>query len=98
MRFDEMSVSELVSACAEMLGIEASRALSREELIDILISEDPQHPPDPLDEVRGKIEAYVDRNREFMLICTLDCDLVCRSCPHPTVIACWTTNKEEIDD
>lgn len=88
---NEMSESELVEI-AHLMGLQASRQLPREDLIDIILcARDTPH-IDPVESMREKIHRYVSGNR--IMVASMPCDLDCPSCPKRAVTACYTVNHD----
>ena len=94
-RLGEMSESELVHIARKMGHPEASRQLLREDLEGIILGEITEV-EDPLADIRERMFAYVEGNRRLMRS-LLDCTLHCPTCPHNTVVACYTTNSDKIE-
>lgn len=97
-RLDECSESELVSI-ALSLGIpQVSRAMDKEDLIEVIISgEPPEEGIDLVFDIRSKIEDYVTGNLSRISAADMRCDLNCPNCPSRMVVGCWATNKDLIE-
>ena len=91
-RLEDMSDTELVSACRASGHIHASRAMHRDDLEALLIGE-PIEVDDPLAEIRETTYAFVQGNSSI-LKSVMKCDLYCPACPHDKVIECWATNHD----
>ena len=89
-----MSTTEIAQICNKSGHTYASRALHREDLINLLVGE-PISIEDPLEEHRRKTFAFVQDNKQ-MLTSVLTCDMHCPTCPHRQVVECWTDNKDLI--
>lgn len=93
-RLHDMSESELVEI-ANLMGLQASRQLTREDLIDIILcSRDTPH-IDPVESMREKIHRYVSGNK--IMVASMPCDLDCPNCPKRAVTACYTVNHDLFD-
>tara|TARA_B100000131_G_scaffold304437_1_gene329452 strand:+ start:1785 stop:2279 length:495 start_codon:yes stop_codon:yes gene_type:complete len=90
-----MSTTEIVQACILHGHVNASRAMLREDLIDLLMGE-PIDVEDPVEDIRNKTYSFVQEN-ELMLRSQMQCDLHCPSCPNNTVVQCWTANHDLVD-
>ena len=49
---------------------------------------------DPVEEIRKKTFAYI--NKEQVDVSNMSCSLHCPTCPHYTVVECWTDNSDLI--
>lgn len=95
-RLTEMSHSELVQAAVLIGFVHASRQVSREGLIDLILGAAQHEPADPLAEIRVKTYAFVQGNRRLM-ISKMRCSLHCPTCPHHKVVECYTANHDIVD-
>lgn len=92
----KMSHSELVQAAVLFGFPHASRQVSRDDLIDIILGVTQHEPVDPLAEIRSKTYAFVQGNRRLM-ISKMRCSLHCPTCPHHLVMGCYTANHDIVD-
>ena len=97
-RLDECSDSELV-AIAQYMGFEnVSRALMRDDIIDLILGKEGEEAGmDLLGDIRKKIYAYVQGNRSMMPVDQMRCDLHCPTCPHQMVVDCYTVNQDLVE-
>ncbi len=91
-KLDEMSHSELVSACRLLGHADVSRQIPPEDLQDLILGE-PITVLDPLLEARRVIHEFVSGNTALMHS-SLKCDLKCLSCPHDQVMECFADNAD----
>lgn len=91
-KLEDMSDTELVSACRASGHTHASRAMHRDDIEALLIGE-PIEVEDPLAEIRETTYAFVQGNSSI-LKSVMKCDLYCPACPHNKVIECWATNHD----
>lgn len=95
-KIEEMSESELVEL-AHAVGYEtATRQLLREELIDLILGGRQTIPEDPVQSIRERTWAYVEKNTRIMRS-QMPCDLDCLNCPSRTVLVCYTVNHDYVD-
>ena len=95
-RLWEMSHSEVVQV-AQMVGFEhASRAISKDELIGLILGDLQGVVDDPLDVVRSRTFAFVRGNRRLM-VSKMRCSLHCPTCPHHRVVECYSANHDIVD-
>ncbi|MEC8306399.1 MAG: hypothetical protein VXZ72_00870 [Chlamydiota bacterium] len=87
-----MSDTELVQICNRIGFTSASKALHRDDLVNLLVGEE-VNVDDPLEEQRTKTFDFVSNNKK-MLTSVLTCDMHCPTCPHHQVVECWSDNKD----
>lgn len=92
------SESELV-AIAHHLGHETvSRAMSDDDIIEIILGESEAEPGlDLLASIRETIHSYVNKNRSLISPAQMRCDLDCPNCPHQRVVECYTVNQDLVE-
>lgn len=97
-RLEECSESELV-AIAQYMGFEhVSRAMVREDIIELILGQSEEEPGvDLLADIREKIYTYVEGNRSMMPVSQMRCDLNCPLCPHQQVVDCYTVNQDLVE-
>ena len=97
-RLDECGESELV-AISHLLGFEnTSRAMTRDDLIELILGEaEEELGVDILSDVRTTIHAYVNGNRSLISPVEMRCDLHCPTCPHQRVVECYTVNQDLVE-
>lgn len=97
-KIDLMSESELVEVADSIGTSNASRALGREKLIELILGVvSPGDVHDPVEAVRARIWRYVQGNKSLM-VSNVSCDLHCPTCPRRRVIECFTDNHDLVGD
>jgi hypothetical protein len=90
----DMSTSEIAQICRRMGTPHASRALTRDDLIALMMGED-VIVEDPLARIREGTFDFVEGNKT-VLRSIMRCSLHCPTCDHDQVIGCWNTNQETV--
>ena len=93
-----MSKTELAQIAVEKGHRGASRAVHRDELIDVVLGNSSVDIEDPLESVRETIDYFITKVQPSLrqtLRCSCDCKNVC---PAGQVIDCWTSNKQKIEE
>ena len=94
----ECSESELVAITHELGFEDTSRAMTRDDLIEVILGQSDEEPGvDILGSVRSKIYAYVKGNRSMISAAEMRCDLHCPTCPHHRVVECYTVNQDLVE-
>jgi hypothetical protein len=86
--YSELNHSELVEVCRRV-GLKADRSVPRDVLIQMAMEEDQLVKPPPSEEMRARIQNYLDRNPSMGTnpkVCPRNCNL----CPDVIVFHCYS--------
>ena len=96
---DGVNKSELIQLARDSGLGTLGRALSEDELIEILLFVDAENAPKcPLEGKRVKMERHIDKNRKRLLSQLPGCDGRCTTfgCPDLVVVRCWEGFRHDI--
>lgn len=93
----KMSKTELAQVAVSLGKKEATRALQREDLIDLIQTKESTC-SDPLEDTRNTIYHFITKvqpSLKQILRCSRDC---VGACPTAQVVDCWSSNRSKIEE